>query len=239
LDYPLLGLKPSQILEIQKWLSDRYNENCLIELGILKFEPEQRDQDNFVTEAYLAGQYQGNRKTWLIPDWQDGIFLPAFRLPFDEELSALPEVQKQGALLKEYSFTKKDFLWRWNYYFLTEISEKEELILHLEEDLSLRDESDYPLDEPTLAAAVIKKKGIFIDAFLPPFEALKKREKYYINCFPEKDRYGHLEFTIVGTNYRGRPIGVYGVLNSPEDKLEVNKVYYLAYSKILKGKFPH
>ena len=56
LDYPLIGLSPPQIMEMQRWMSDRYNENVLIEKGFLNFNPEQRDEDCFTLETLLVGQ---------------------------------------------------------------------------------------------------------------------------------------------------------------------------------------
>ncbi len=234
LNYPLIGLKPNQILEIQKWLSDRYNENCLIELGILKFNPNQNDESSFVTESFLTGQYQGIRKTWLIPSWQDDIFLPAFRLPLEEEISTLLEVEPPSTLLQEYPFTKKDFLWRWSYYFLTEYPEKQELILHLVEDLVLTSQSDYPLEKHKLEAALMKKEELFTNAYDVRIQRVKTDFGFVVYDFEEKDRYGQMEFTIIGTNKSGGPIAIEGPLSSRENRSETNKVYYPAYSKILR-----
>jgi formylglycine-generating enzyme required for sulfatase activity len=68
----------------------------LIRHGILDYDPDQTPKDNFNTEAYLAGQYQGlvNKP---LPDLnpagtgeriarlEDGILLPRYRLPTESE----------------------------------------------------------------------------------------------------------------------------------------------------------
>jgi len=234
LDYPLLGLNPNQVLEMDKWLQDRYNENCLIELGIYNFTPNQANSDSFSTEAYLAGQYVGGVRNEVIPDWQNGFFLAAFRLPFKEELAALPIAQKQNDLIRSYSFTKKDFLWRWNEFYLTENEVRKELILHAVEDLKLTSTSDYPIAGQTLEAAILQKEKVFSDPFLPPLEVLKTMIDFTDYPFKEKDKYGHMDFTIIGTSEAGKPIAVEGTLIA-ESHSGKDKVFWLAYSKTLVG----
>jgi len=74
------------------------NEQILIEEGVLRENPNQFDDDNFNTDAYLLGQYYGEVKKNL-PDLnpngngdagrtvrlEDGIFLPDYRLPTEAE----------------------------------------------------------------------------------------------------------------------------------------------------------
>lgn len=93
-DYPVVGVNWYQARKFADWRTDRVNEMILIERGILNPNPEQIDSDVFVTESYLAGQYQGNvRKN--LPDistggerpvrFEDGIMLPKYRLPTEAE----------------------------------------------------------------------------------------------------------------------------------------------------------
>lgn len=93
-DYPLVGVTWVQANEYCKWRTDRVNEATLIERGILNSNPEQKDEDNFNTDAYLVGQYQGNvrkNKKDLQTGgerpvrFEDGILLPAYRLPTEAE----------------------------------------------------------------------------------------------------------------------------------------------------------
>lgn len=95
-DYPVVGVSWVQAVEYCKWRTDRVNELMLIEKGILEINPNQVDDDNFNTEAYLLGQYEGMVKKNL-PDldpngegerpvrFEDGILLPDYRLPTESE----------------------------------------------------------------------------------------------------------------------------------------------------------
>ncbi len=94
-EYPVVGVSWVQATNFCKWRTDRVNENILIQLGILLDDPNQQAENNFNTDAYLAGQYEGAvgepmedmdpnkdvRKVRL----EDGIFLPRYRLPTEAE----------------------------------------------------------------------------------------------------------------------------------------------------------
>lgn len=94
-NYPVVGIDWVQAIDYCTWRTDRANEMILIAEGILDADPDQRNENNFNTEAYLAGQYQGlvNKN---LPDlssedgerpvrWEDGILLPKYRLPTEAE----------------------------------------------------------------------------------------------------------------------------------------------------------
>jgi formylglycine-generating enzyme len=95
-NYPVVGVSWLQAVEFCKWRTDRVNELMLIDKGVLDVNPNQVDSDNFNTEAYLLGQYEGMVKKNL-PDlnpngsgerpvrFEDGILLPAYRLPTEAE----------------------------------------------------------------------------------------------------------------------------------------------------------
>lgn len=95
-DYPVVGVSWLQANDYCAWRTDRVNEYILIREGILKMDPSQSNEENFNTEAYLAGQYEGMVKNDIIdlnPNGQgtrkvrmeDGIFLPKYRLPTEAE----------------------------------------------------------------------------------------------------------------------------------------------------------
>jgi gliding motility-associated lipoprotein GldJ len=94
-EYPVVGVSWEQAVDFCEWRTDRVNERILIDRGILKNDPTQRDENNFNTEAYLAGQYEGavnKNLTDLNPDneersvrWSDGMLLPKYRLPSEAE----------------------------------------------------------------------------------------------------------------------------------------------------------
>ncbi len=93
-NYPVVGVTWQQANNYCQWRTDRVNEMMLIEKGILNPNPEQKDEDNFNTEAYLVGQYQGDVRKNLKDlktggerpvRFEDGILLPSYRLPTEAE----------------------------------------------------------------------------------------------------------------------------------------------------------
>lgn len=93
-DYPVVGVSWLQANEYCRWRTNRVNEMILIERGVLNPDPDQKDQNTFDTEAYLAGQYQGNTRKNLKDiqtgnerqvRYEDGILLPSYRLPTEAE----------------------------------------------------------------------------------------------------------------------------------------------------------
>ena len=100
-DYPVVGVSWLQASDYCKWRTDRANEYILIREGILDYNIDQRDENTFNTEAYLAGQYEENVKSNLqdlnpdhrqgrklgtrIVRLEDGILLPRYRLPTEAE----------------------------------------------------------------------------------------------------------------------------------------------------------
>jgi formylglycine-generating enzyme len=94
-DYPVVGVSWIQANDYCAWRSDRVNENTLIQEGILQINPNQKGEDNFNTDAYLAGQYEGLVKhnlPSLDPNkedrkvkMEDGLLLPKYRLPTEAE----------------------------------------------------------------------------------------------------------------------------------------------------------
>jgi formylglycine-generating enzyme len=93
-DYPVVGVNWLQANEYCKWRTDRVNEMILIERGILKQDAEQKGQNVFTTDTYLAGMYQGSVRKNLKDHktgtdrpvkYEDGILLPSYRLPTEAE----------------------------------------------------------------------------------------------------------------------------------------------------------
>jgi gliding motility-associated lipoprotein GldJ len=95
-NYPVVGVSWLQANDYALWRTDRVNENILIEAGILDYDPDQKDENNFNTEAYLAGQYEGlvnEGMQDLDPNgtgirnvrFEDGLMLPNYRLPTEAE----------------------------------------------------------------------------------------------------------------------------------------------------------
>jgi formylglycine-generating enzyme len=100
-DYPVVGVSWIQATEYAAWRTDRVNEMILNREGIAIYRAEnERDDNNFNTKAYLAGQYEfaeKGKKNKQPRDYtqkkftprnvkmEDGIFLPEYRLPTEAE----------------------------------------------------------------------------------------------------------------------------------------------------------
>jgi len=94
-NYPVVGVSWRQAMDFCSWRTDRVNEQILIDNGYIKHSPKQKADDNFTTDAYLAGLYKpANNKLRpnLAPGsetrnirWEDGLLLPPYRLPSEME----------------------------------------------------------------------------------------------------------------------------------------------------------
>ncbi|MEP7321025.1 MAG: SUMF1/EgtB/PvdO family nonheme iron enzyme [Saprospiraceae bacterium] len=124
-DYPVVGVSWSQANDYTEWRTDRVNEMMLIEKGILNPNPEQKDAENFNSKAYLAGQYTGNVRKNLKDiqtggerpvKFEDGILLPAYRLPTEAEweYAALALYGKQTSKNDELIAERRIYPWDGN-----------------------------------------------------------------------------------------------------------------------------
>jgi sulfatase modifying factor 1 len=94
-EYPVVGVSWLQANDYCAWRTDRVNENILIQQNILNPDPNQINEENFNTDSYLAGQYEGlvnqnlpsmdpNQDTRRVM-LEDGLLLPKYRLPTEAE----------------------------------------------------------------------------------------------------------------------------------------------------------
>ena len=96
-DYPVVGVSWKQATEFCLWRTDRVNEQILVREGLYNHNPNQIAEDNFNTDAYLWGQYEGEKRKDGLPydgpnspgyrnvKMEDGILLPKYRLPTEAE----------------------------------------------------------------------------------------------------------------------------------------------------------
>ncbi|MGB0863401.1 MAG: hypothetical protein ACPGXZ_10805 [Saprospiraceae bacterium] len=128
--HPMVGLSWVQIQKYLAWKTDRLNEEILIETGILYRNFDQQDEDNFVTDTYLAYQYQGQVKSSIsykiefVRDLKlkkergisitNGILFTGFRLPTSAEWEYVNEKQS----VEPASFNQKTHPFGNNHFML-------------------------------------------------------------------------------------------------------------------------
>jgi len=123
--YPVTNLSWAQIDQYLSWKTDRLNESILIKTGILNFNPEQKDEDNFNTDAYLCGQYQGDVRRNL-PSLSggerpvllnDNVLFTGFRLPTAQEWDYLSQQDftnsKKRKIKSNHIFGKDYYTLKW------------------------------------------------------------------------------------------------------------------------------
>lgn len=200
LDYPVIGLSKNQVFKVLKWLNDRYNEYSLIKIGILHFNPNQKNEDCFVLESYISGQYEGDVRKVMSdertgsarnPRWNDGFFIPTFRLPYESELKTLTQVFEKPFELEPYKFHEKHFLSDWNTYYIS--TENDIITLNVNTPLQLSNQ----LNEVQLHKLKVEKGKLTEECYqnIKYFEHAFNSE--IPNAYRDKDKYGHMDFLII------------------------------------------
>ncbi|MBI5219783.1 MAG: SUMF1/EgtB/PvdO family nonheme iron enzyme [Bacteroidia bacterium] len=130
MNYPVVGVNWLQCNDYCAWRTDRVNEWILVEkTGLLMWDPNQNGDNNFNTDAYLAGKYDGlvnPRNQGMLEDldpnkdkrkvrMEDGVFLPRYRLPTEAEweFAALALIGEMKA--QERIFERRLYPWGGHY----------------------------------------------------------------------------------------------------------------------------
>jgi hypothetical protein len=220
--YPVIGLTWNQAMNFCNWMTDRYNEMMLINRKELMNDFYQKDQNNFNTEAYLSGMYEGATDS-LVYDaktrqerrsqWSDHLFSPAFRLPSATELgSALPFINKDFT-----SYNPDPFLKSWIDYY-TDIK-LDTLIIRLDRNwiketkIASVKSAELPfsptgLHEYTMDQDLTIKLPDVLDIYKELGQDVI--DKGTGNELPqtEKDNLGHMNFIIIGEDKSSDPVCV-------------------------------
>lgn len=125
-EYPVVGVDWVKANNYCAWRTDRVNEWIMIREGLLYWDPTgQSGEENFNTEAYLAGQYEGLVKGQM-EDYdpnneyrkvrmEDGIFLPKYRLPTEAEWEYAALGYIGNMLAEERVFDQRIYPWNGHY----------------------------------------------------------------------------------------------------------------------------
>jgi hypothetical protein len=135
LNYPVIGISWEQANKFCHWLSDRYNEYCLIKVKHLLEDPNQMSDNSFSSESFIFRQYEGlvgkpysfeYTKAWSGFGDLKYILRPSFHLPTGDELKQcagmkLPTVTKGlYSDFNSYSTEGSEFLKPFYKYYLQE-----------------------------------------------------------------------------------------------------------------------
>ena len=237
IDYPVIGITKKQASKFNKWLGDRYNEYLLIEKRHYKMNLNQIDEDNFVTDSYLAGMYFGYNVVDSFVTWDDNVLLNNFRLP-----TMLEQPQVETKLKK--NTTRKEFLKCWQDSFF-EVSKKGILIKLKYPSVSKKAKSLIPnprikvnLKSLTFSEMFLGRgkvdylKGFYEQGYLTRDSLFFKDPEGYNY---EKDSLGLMNYIIVGReNSDGMFLieqdGFKRIQREPRNEVEEFKVFRYAFT---------
>ena len=197
LDFPVQGLNKEQTRNVLEWLTDRYNEHTLIKNNYLEYTtPAQQAKDPFNLEAYLLGQYKGKVVANNRLQWADLQFLPAFRIPDQNETDLMVESELFPKKRKPFPMEPNHFLKPWSDQYLT-ITDKGKTVT-----------INRPIPVTLITKSILDFTNLGPTTFLTmdPAKYYEKKQSLEDASAIKKDQFGRLPFVITGTNNAGKPI---------------------------------
>lgn len=233
LNYPLVGLSEFQVMELENWLYDRYNESSLIKNHYLNYNSEQKDEDCFTTEAFVVGQYMGDVKKDCNLNWNKNEFKFIFRLPYLDELNKISKEVEFDDNLIEYSFNSKDFLWQWDQQYISSNNKQNTLTLKLFYAPILIFDFSWPEEifKNTYSCASLtnKENGFTNVQYL-------KSENSDPYPYPEKEFDGRMKFVVVGRNDKMQPI-IADRIYTNKSKIMEHKIFRIVSNTKVKKEY--
>jgi hypothetical protein len=233
-NYPIIGITWKQANKFLKWLTDRYNENTLIENKILQEDFKQLDETCFVTESYLSGQYY-NRFSEQKVEWKDRLLIPSFRLPCKKEL----ELSEYETLkIDSIEYNKNNFLKIWDNKFLKRTNDYYRFLYIDGKIETVNSKMDFNYNNIALKEIHLDEKQKHINIDLIKVYDLNKQDVLDIKVFNqyEKDSIGHMPYIIIDENKNKKPIAVYHIFRNKKIENKPNEYNVFRYACSMKRK---
>jgi hypothetical protein len=238
IDYPVIGVSWLQANHYCKWLSDRYNENVLVQKGYLKADPMQFNENCFTTESYLANQYEGYPIKPEKVKWKINLFIPAFHLPTEKEIDLAKKEKMFQQEFKSYASDTKSFLDQWQRWYF-KVNENA-LVLSPDSMIFPTYTIKSPEENWDIGKYKYEELRFDMDISNPNFKNIldQKNQKTLKSkdWYKEKNEFGDMQYMIIDENTSKEPIVVEKYSNPDPVKLDSAKFYFFRFSGIMKPK---
>jgi len=244
LDYPVVGVSWLQAGKYCKWLSDRYNEFKLIKHDYLKLDLLQTNENCFVTEAYLANQYEGiptKEKENVRVKWKDNLFIPTFRLPTSWEVDSAKKQKSIDTGFIAYKFDTTSFLGLWNKWCINVTNNKLYLTFPFssEKAIKIAGPSGH-WDIGKMNCAELTFDFGHLTENLTVDQIYNKHRQPWMNvdvyAKMEKDSVGDMPYIITSENKFRRVNAVGKFKRTDATEVDSSKLYYFGFTGAIKPK---